>query len=276
MYNSFHPLRLAYNKAYVSWKTIKASRKSATRGVEELMTELSSKKIEEWDIKIQILYRQNTKKYIAILPDRRKPFQSGPYEERIAYLKSLVESTSNDPLLETVHDDIELFVTELENSRKTKIGLDESWRKQSIIVNEARIECTNMMYANLGGLMQHFYKTPDSINRFFNLEAIRNKSSKSNEESEEFAIKVLPVTTKEAGIMFAENTKFLMFNNSSIDLFAYTGLENDSPNPAQMICIAPDEERELSLSEMGMPGSRFLFIVNKDKSIEGEMVINLI
>jgi hypothetical protein len=132
------------------------------------------------------------------------------------------------------------------------------------------------MYANLGGLMQHFCKTPDSINRFFNLEAIRSKSRKTNLETVEFAVKVLPVTTKEAGIMFAENTKFLMFNNSIVDLFVYTGLENDSPNPAQMICIAPDEERELSLSEMGMPGSRFLLIVNKDKSIEGEMVINLV
>jgi hypothetical protein len=276
MYNNFHPFRINFSKEYVSWMTMKAIRKSSTRQVENMMSELTSNKIEEWDIKIQGVYRQDSVAYIAILPDRRKPFQKGGYELRISKLKSLAESIEKDALLKDVYDDIILFITEIENARNSQMGLEESLRKQSLKVDTARIVCVELMYANLGGLIQKFYKSPKEIERYFNLEVIRSKSRKTNVETDEFAMKISPVTTKEAGIMFAENTKFLMFNNSSVDLFVYTGLENDSPNPAQMICIGPDEERELSLSEMGMPGSRFLFIVNKDKSIEGEMVINLV
>jgi len=276
MYNNFHPFRINFSKEYVSWMTMKASRKSSTRKVENMMIELLSNKIEEWDIKIQGVYRQDSVKYIAILPNRRKPFQKGSYEVRISRLKSLAESIEKDTLLKDVNDDIILFITEIENARNSQMGLRESLRKQSLKVDTAKIACVELMYANLGGLIQKFYKTPKEIERYFNLEAIRSHSNKINEDTDEFAVKIPPITTQEAGIMFVENTKFLMFNNSSVDLYVYTGLENDSPNPTQMLCIAPDEERELSLSEMGMPGSRFLFIVNKDKSSEGEMVINLV
>ena len=276
MYNNFKPLRAGFDTAYVSWYSSRALRKSATLKIQNLFRQLSAEKIEDWDIKVQNVYKQDSVEYMAYLPNRRNPFQKGTYEEKISVVKTLAKNIENDAALAAVYADINLFITAIDTARNNQQMLVEAVSKQSQVVEEARTECVIMMYANLGGLMQHFCRTPDVISRFFDMEAIRSKPRKTNEETEEYAVIVPPVTTKEAGIMYTEDTKFLMFNNSSVVLFAYTGLENDSPNPENMLSIAPDEELEVSPSDLGMPDSRFLFIVNKDLNVEGEMNISLL
>ena len=214
---------------------------------------------------------------MALLPNRRNPFQKGTYEEKISALKSLSKNLENDTALSAVLADIDLFITQISDARNNKQKLDEAVSLQSQRVDEARLECAITMYANLGGLMQHFCKTPAAISRFFDLKAIRSKPRKTNEnDGDEYSIKVATATTLEAGIMFTDKIRFLLFNNSNVPLYVYTGLEKDTPNPALMLCIAPDEEKEVSPSEIGMPGSRFLFIVNKDTKEEGEMDISLL
>jgi len=276
MYTAFILLRNTFETAYVYWLSLKASKKAATLKVKNLFKLLSSKMIESWDIKIQNVYAQDSEEYMALLPNRRSHFQRGTYEEKIIALKSLSKNLENDTALSAVLADIDLFITQISDARNNKQKLDEAVSLQSQIVDEARLECAITMYANLGGLMQHFCRTPEAISRFFDLKAIRSHPRKTNDNSEEYTIAIAPNTTKEAGIMFTENTKFLLFNNSEVPLYAYTGLENDTPNPALMLSIAPDEEKEVSTSELGMPGSRFLFIVNKDLHEAGEMDISLL
>ncbi len=277
MYNSFLPLRSSFETNYISWKSKTAARKSATLKVTNLIKDLSSTKIEDWDIKIQNVHRQDSEEYMALMPNRRSPFQRGTYEECITSVKTLANNLEGVVALSAVYDDVLLFIGKIDAARNEKQQLDELVSKQSALVETARYECAVMMYANLGGLMQLFCRTPEAISRFFDLEAIRSKPRKTNEnDGEEYSIKVATATTLEAGIMFTDKTRFLFFNNSNVPLHVYTGIENDTPNPAKMLCILPDEERETTPSELGMPDSRFLFIVNKDTTEEGEMDISLL
>jgi hypothetical protein len=276
MYNNFLPLRSSFETNYILWMSKKAARKSATLKVRNLILEISSKKIEDWDIKIQNIHRQDSEEYMSLMPNRRNPFQKGTYDERITYLKTLAKNLEGNAALSEVYEDINLFIGKIDLARNEKQELDETISKQSTLVDQTRFDCAVMMYSNLGGLMQLFCKTPEAISRFFDLEAIRAKPRKANDEVDEFSLKIETASTIEAGIMFTDKTRFLLFNNSNVPLYVYTGLENDSPNPITMLCLAPDEEREVSPSELGMPGSRFLFIVNKDMKEEGEMAINLI
>lgn len=98
------PLSAAFNEAYQSWSTGKGLQKGKTTSLYSQFKLLSSQKIEDWDIAIQQVYKQNTPQYVSLLPNRRKPFQTGSQESRINAVGTLSEAIGADAALQNCKD----------------------------------------------------------------------------------------------------------------------------------------------------------------------------
>jgi len=87
---------------------------------------LSGDKIEDFDIRVQVVYKRGTPQYAALFPNFRIPFQSGGYDERIAKLKALAEGMNGDPALAIIKADADAFFTLIFDAREEQKDLEGS------------------------------------------------------------------------------------------------------------------------------------------------------
>jgi hypothetical protein len=173
----FNVYRLSYLAAYVKWKSKKAAYRSTTENVYQLLAQLSGDKIEEFDIRIQVIYRRGTPQYINLFPDLREPFQKGEIEERITALATLLSNIDADPALATIKADIQIFYDLILAARNQQQAREGEVDALSAELELERVKCARAMYYVLGGLMQHFKDNASQIADFFDLETLRGHVS---------------------------------------------------------------------------------------------------
>lgn len=70
LFDRFHPTKTALSINYAGWTATKGVYKGETTRMNNKLKELTSKS-EDWDVQIQLVYKQGTPDYVAILPNRR-------------------------------------------------------------------------------------------------------------------------------------------------------------------------------------------------------------
>ncbi len=133
------PLVEAYDDAYTTWLNQQGATKGQTQSLNDLLDELRSQKIEDWDLAIQNVYRQKTPQYIALLPRHRTPFQTGGQQQRITAVAALSMAIGTDAALQTLKTDVDAFYDELttasytqKGSKALKAAAVQSW-KQTVL-----------------------------------------------------------------------------------------------------------------------------------------------
>ena len=177
LFTYFNVFRLLYLAAYVKWKSKKAAYRSATEYVYQLLAQLSGDKIEEFDIRIQVIYRRGTPQYINLFPDLREPFQKGEIDERITALATLLSNIDVDPALALIKADILVFYNLIVAARNQQQAREGEVDTLSAELELERVNCARAMYYVLGGLMQHFKDNASQIADFFDLETLRGHIS---------------------------------------------------------------------------------------------------
>jgi hypothetical protein len=94
-YPAYQAFVQEYDKGYVHASTYQMQ----TATLENLLLELSSTHIRRWDVAIMSVYDIVEPPYKALLPEGRRPFQSGAYDARIRAVKRLADSLQNFPAL---------------------------------------------------------------------------------------------------------------------------------------------------------------------------------
>lgn len=170
---NFNPHRALYSQKYVAWKSKLAAYHGATAYVYILLAQLSGDKIEEFDIKIQLVHRRETPRYIALMPNYRGPFQTGEIDERITALATLIENIGSEAALAAVKADIIAFHTLLAGARNDQQALEGEANTKSAELEHERVACAQAMFAVLGMLMTVYNVDPSQIADYFDLETLR-------------------------------------------------------------------------------------------------------
>ncbi len=265
-----HPLYLAYSAAYTAWQSADAAYTGATAALTELMKTLSSEKIEEWDIAIQVVYKQKTSQYKALLPNGRAPFQTGAYELRITAIATLISNIDTDASLAAVKALIQAFYTDILNSRNAQQGKEGLLSQKSDELEQKRVAVAEGMYFTLGGLMQKFYQNTIKVEEYYDLELIRNTDQGGIETDYNFTID--PNTHIDSGIVFEEQDRFIFENTGTTPIFVG---RSDSAggviNPVA-VEIGVGLIVEKKASELGNSGDMFLTLDNKTV-VEGSLKV---
>ncbi|MEI8203843.1 MAG: hypothetical protein WCH34_12555 [Bacteroidota bacterium] len=173
LYNLYSPLHLTYVNAYEEWMAEVNMKEGNTLRLKQLLVLLRSNKIKAWDISIQNIYDNTTKKYKSLLPNKRKPFQKGKQLLRIEEVKILSKSIGNDALLAEVKADIDLTYEQLKAAASAQKSSKTNTFSKKKALETARVAMCTMQYANLGALIQQMPSKPRQIAAYFDLKAIR-------------------------------------------------------------------------------------------------------
>ena len=265
------PLQLDYGKAYTKWKSATAVRKGATLKIDQLLAELSSLKIKQWDIQIQGQYLDGTPEYMALLPEKRGPFQSGPKDQRINAVEALSLRLGDYPVLAATQADVDAFRIQLLDAR------DEQQQKEQLIeqgsddLEVARIELATMMYGNLGVLMDKYRQTPDYINNFWEVSLMQNTPPPTRE----FGGTIAADTTVNITATVGPNAK-LVLTNAGTTVLNYCLAADAADACTAGVQVNPGDTVQVERSTLGEDALQNLNVTNVSADTEGTYSVEVI
>lgn len=270
----FSPVRTAFSNAYVAAISANAVYKGKTLYFENMKKELSGTKIEDWDIRIQVVYKQGTPTYIELLPNGRHPFQTGTNDQRVEEVTALgLRLTSYLPLA-ALQGEVELFGEQMKDARNLQQQKEELVAQASDDLEAQRIATAEMMYGDLGVLMDKFRSNPTEIERYFDLEAIRNTGPEKNEVFEGTVAGGDSLNIISGG--FDSETEFLFANPGITTLAYFTSPTADGVYSGMGVQLAPGESINKTAGEIGNPEYTFLNVTNIDEDNQGSYSVTVL
>jgi len=178
------PVLSSYVGKYGAANSARAIHKGHTMIVEALLKELGDARIKKWDGKIQGEFPEGTSDYTILLPQKRGPFQTGTYEQRISAVKQLgerLDAYSSNTVLAALKAEVDAFHVTIRDARDLQQQKEGDKTTTSQAAEAERLIAGILMYRNLGALMDKFGNDPEAIEQFYELSHIRRLSE--NEES---------------------------------------------------------------------------------------------
>lgn len=269
---AIQPLVNAYNAAYNIWLVSTGAQKAKTQQVKILIDNLSSELIREWDVAIQGVYSQTTPQYTTLLPNRRKPFQSGTKLQRKAAVLALSTAIGTDVALVAVKTEVDDFYTELNDADTDQQGSLSTTGGNSDGVDAARVALATGMYGILGLLMDHFKSTPEQIENYFDLETLRSK------EQDLFTGEVNISETKLVFTRTLQPTDNIRLENAGDSILRFALLPEENDNIGLVfIEVAANEQTIVTANQLGtVPANRYLKVQNMSDMVEGAWEVELV
>lgn len=210
------PLSTTFSSRYSSQISAEASYKGHTALVDNLLRELSSEKIKQWDIQIQGQYLEGTPTYMMILPNRRQPFQEFAKDQRLSEVEALAERLLDYPALSATQTDVDNFATLLRTARDNQQQKEQLNAMAFDQLEVARKALCTMMYGNLGVLMDKYRDTPDMIENFWQLDLIR-RTGQGNDDDDlpQTGIRITGRVASQVGNMGIPNAMVRVYDAAS-------------------------------------------------------------
>ena len=255
----FDPVNETLNSAYDSHKAQQGAQEGDTLSVNQQLRLLSNPKIRLWDIRIQNVYASDTAKYKALLPQHRKPFQTGAQLSRINAVNTLAMAMGTDPLLASLKTEINTFYTQINTAYSSQQGAITSTRSLSDDVEDARVAMCIAMYRNLGKLMAKFAGKPTDIVKFFPLDLIRKA------QQVDFTSSVKPHTVSFiVKRTLSESDKVKLINDGDATLRFYLGDSKTAMPGSEFVEITPKKETTVDATALGTLENPFLLCYNAE------------
>jgi hypothetical protein len=184
LYTRTAPVKLDFSNKYSTWSVANGQWKAETNRVNAGLKDLSGTKIENWDIRIQMIFTQGSADYQALLPRRRVPFQEGTMDERIAAVHTLGEALDAYPgeaSLVTLKGEVDAFYTDLLGKRNVQQQREQAVKNASDVLEAARVVCADMMFRNLGMLIDTYPTEPGMITNYYQMDLMRDQPDNSVE-----------------------------------------------------------------------------------------------
>ncbi len=270
MLSVYTPIHNNFATVYNDFLVQKDLQQGETLNLNQLYEQLSSEKIEAWDIAIQVVYRRRSPDYMGLLPHFRKPFQRGNQLQRLTHLNALNLGLTGITALSAVKTDVDNFCNLLNNANDSQKSSLRQTTRLSLIVETARHSVCTALYVNLGALIQKYASTPEIIGDFFDLQHIRNFAQV--DFTGHLKPSKLHFVCKRT---FAPDDIIMVKNNSDTPLQLYVSSIKDVLISSPSVTIAANTTADIEAKSLGESSRNYLFIYNPDPDITAEWEIIL-
>ena len=199
LYNvHFLPAYTAFKNAYMQVGVTQSRYGLRTDTFTNLLGQLGTDKIDDWDIQIQATtggqFRKNTNYHKMLFPDGRAAFQTEAYEQRILTLAKLNDALGDFPILATIKNDVQNFLDQLRAARTEQQGFENQLSIGRNILDNAKSNLALAMHKVLSFLMYKYTDNPKQVENFFDLSYLRqtnydnSESPNNNKVSEDMPV----------------------------------------------------------------------------------------
>lgn len=186
------PHFIHFQEVYAGADSNRLYYQSNTQNVEKMFADLSSYWIKKWDIAIQNHFLEGTVEYTMLLGDRRTPFQSGSYEERVSKIRSLASRLQDFPQLSVLQAEVSQYATDIENARTKQQGFEFKENTYSNQLEAARLKLAQAMFGVLGALQRYFWDNLEAVETLYELQYFTTPIRKATEGSQKTSVEIAP------------------------------------------------------------------------------------
>ena len=254
-----------FEQKYADLNAVTGMYRTKTRVFENLIQELSARKIKSWDVQVQVVYSDETPEYAGIFPNRRGPFQGAAYDLRINSLMSLVNILGNYPLLTNVQTDVQTFLAQIQQARTEQQGLEnnEQVLRSELVDNINKL--ASEMYFVYAMLMAKYYIQIERVENFYELKYLRSGSQSSDNQG----INYEAAPNNRVNLYKDELTvdSYLVIKNTGVvPITVYTSNDPNAAMPIDAIIIQPNDTLNGIYAEALTDGNGYsgLIVVNND------------
>ncbi len=167
----YAPLHEAFSEKYI--RTSKEKDKLRAKTLEVKRKEEALRQvIGKWDLRLQMVFYEDTAEYTTLLPNKRNPFQVGAREQRLMALSTFKGALTKYPELSALQKEVAAFHKEFNQLRSEQQEQATTVSRMIEQLKEVHAAATMQMYKNLGMLMFIFGNTYE-LTAFFKLSVIR-------------------------------------------------------------------------------------------------------
>lgn len=241
-----------------------------TRKLEDLMQELSNKKIRNWDVQVQMVYDIDTPEYDQLFPNRRSVFQGGAYELRINALQILVTTLQSYPNLSATANDVQDFLTKINDARTSQQGQETNEQiLRSQLENDTAYLAKELHYV-FASLLMLYYEDTNKIEDYYELKYLRSAIQSSSISKQEHTVNANSRATLYNGQLLEDDYLYIK-NTGNTPITVYTSGSQTAAVPIDASILQPNDTLDgiyaNALSDN--TGSNWLILVN-DQSIDGK------
>lgn len=254
--DDYAPLHQTYSAAYSDWTLALGNHEAETFRLAEWSARLNQE-VRDWEGQVRFVFAEGTPQELMLFPQKRVPFQSGTYEQRILAVRALavqLATFTTQPVLLTLSATVQAFYDQMQAVRLAQTGLELSVSRSSRHLEQSRLACARGMFSNLGRLMHLMSDRPQGIGQFWELHLLRPTPRGAFADSlliDPQTIATADLSPKQREKLTA-NTRLTIKNSSprTVSLFVGFSTEPQAASP-HAVELLPNEARELSASELG-------------------------
>lgn len=247
-----------------------------TMRMENLLTELSGKKIRNWDVAIQAVFDIDQPEYLALLPNHRSPFQRDPYDIRINEVKILADNLALYPALATLKTEVEAYYNTMLTTRSEQQGYESNVLDNSDDLEISRVKLAQAMHGVFGALIMHHFQDVQRVESYYELKYLRVTAANNSDDE--------PVASEELNISFGSYVKSLegklnvddeirVTNTGMATLVVYTAVhEMSAPSSTIKLTVAPGQNVVLK----ALLGDNVVIIRNDIENFAGKALVELL
>jgi hypothetical protein len=262
------PVKLDFSNKFSTWSVANGQWKGETNRVNAGLKELSGELIEDWDIRIQMVYKRDTPNYQAILPNNRIPFQNGGMDEKIGAVHTLGEALDaypGDPALVTLKGEVDAFYTDLLAKRNVQQQKEQAVKNASDALQASRFACAVTMFRNRGILIDTYPTEPGMVTNYFQMDLIR-ETGDSTEEYDGTIDAGQTITAIDSGI---SQTSTLVLQNTGSTTLQFDIIDTLGLIGPTAITIPPGGEHHVAEGDIPPLQNYYLNIRNLDAINQG-------
>lgn len=186
IHTDFVPYYESLRGIYQNLMMVSGEYEGRTLGFEELLTQLNdTDHLRRWEGKIRAEFPEDSPTEREIFPDKRKPFQSGTYENRVLTVGTLAQKLLEYPALATTQAEVLSFYNLMESTREAQQNHEGTEATLRVLFENQRVITADETFGGFGRLCYKFRNNRSMIATFFDLEILTSSDSGDNDPEPE-------------------------------------------------------------------------------------------
>ncbi len=265
----YTPFQTAWNAGFVGWRAAFNLEMGTTKNQNTLIYQLTHVKAPLWVNTVLVAYPEGTDRARALIPHKRQAFITGSAEDRITGIKTFIQVIGTDVTLTAIKTDAQTFLTQLMLSHQNHEGAREALTDCSKSQETLRKNTCEAMHAVEGSLTNKYYKTPEKVDMFFDVSAMRYHPK--TVEQEGISVTFAPSEIKLLDIRFIGNEIYDFTNKGTKDVCVFFANNNNVTSiPENKFVIHASTKLQIDLSTL-KADDRFVYAANMSNEDNGEL-----
>jgi len=260
IHNDFVPYYDALKGIYLNLQLIEGEYEGRTLGFEDLLVLLNdTNHLRRWEGKIRAEFPEDSPTEKEIFPNKRTPFLSGTYENRVLTVGTLAQKLLQYPALAATQLEVLSFYNLMESTREAQQNHEGSLANLRVLFENQRVIVATEVFGAYGKFCYKYRNNRPMIKTFFDMEILR----KGETDIVLFDDIVNANEAKNITQDFSADQVFGIENNGDAALWFYTSDAAGNPYQGWGVQVLPGEYKKFNVTELG--GLRqFLNVYNQN------------